>query len=206
MTDSDFDHFGQLLQAIGDLYGKPVSEHAVPIWWAALKPYEIKAVQVAFSRHTTNPDGGQFMPKPADIIRSLEGGKADQAMQAWSKVDWAVRHIGGYQTVAFDDPLIHAVVSDMGGWVKINSHDDHAYQFVAKEFQDRYKAVKASGRQVQYPSSLSGIARLQNEAAGYADNDVRLIGEPATAKQVMLGGSSKSAPMVTLGFEAKRLH
>ena len=205
MTDLDFERFSGILTAIGDLYGKPVSEHVVPIWWSALKQYDIKAVQAAFSRHTTNPDGGQFMPKPADLIRLIEGGKADQAMQAWSKVDWAVRHIGGYASVAFDDQLIHAVIADMGGWVKLNGKDEGEWPFVAKEFQDRYKALKLSGRAVAYPATLAGTTRLQSASNGYQDDEVRMIGDVAAVRQVMLGGAEKSSPTVTLGFNPKLL-
>lgn len=205
MTESDYKRFAELLNAMGDLYGKPVSEHVVPIWWAALQQYDINAVQVAFGRHTTNPDGGQFMPKPADLIRLLEGGKADQAMQAWSKVDWAVRHVGGYASVAFDDALIHSVVSEMGGWVKLNGKDENEWPFVAKEFCDRYKAIKQSGRVVQYPATLSGISRLQNEAAGYADAEVRMIGDAAQVRAVMLAGGEKAGPSLTIGFNPQRL-
>ena len=41
-----------------------------------------------------------------------------QAQQAWSKVLNAVRRMGGDATVIFDD-LIHSVIDDMGGWVRL---------------------------------------------------------------------------------------
>jgi len=68
-------------------------------------------------RHLMNPDTGQFLPKPADIVRMLGGRTLDRALMAWAKVDKAVRQIGTYESVVFDDALIHRVLHEMGGWV-----------------------------------------------------------------------------------------
>lgn len=35
-------------------------------------------------------------------------------MVAWNKVDKAVRQVGAWTSVMFDDALIHRVISDMG--------------------------------------------------------------------------------------------
>jgi hypothetical protein len=55
------------------------------------------------------------MLKPSDVVRYLEGSTSCQALQAWSKVMQAVKTIDQYDSVVFDDSLIHAVIHDMGG-------------------------------------------------------------------------------------------
>ena len=119
METDDFDLFAELLGGVFELYGREASPFAMQVWWEALRPFDFSAIRMAFSRHVQNPDVGQFPPKPADVLRMLGGTTQDKALQAWAKVDKAVRHVGTYQTVVFDDPLIHRVLHDMGGWVEI---------------------------------------------------------------------------------------
>jgi len=59
------------------------------------------------------------MPKPADIIRAIKGNSQTQSLQAWSKVEDAIRLVGPYRSVVFDDLAIHGVLQEMGGWVKL---------------------------------------------------------------------------------------
>ncbi len=61
-----------LIGIMRDVYEKPVSPMLIDLWIASLKPYELAEAQAAFERHITNPDAGQFAPKPADIIRQLQ--------------------------------------------------------------------------------------------------------------------------------------
>jgi len=100
MIQSEFENFSTVLAAVGDLYSKPVGDFALTLWWNALKDYDLNAVKDALGRHVRNPDNGQFMPKPADVVRMMQGSTQDSAQAAWAKVDRAVRHVGPYQTVA----------------------------------------------------------------------------------------------------------
>ena len=107
MTQDDFEKFEDLLSGVGEIYGKTLSEFALTLWWGALKDYDLTAIRNALSRYVVNPDNGQFMPKPADVVRMIGGTSTDSAMIAWTKVDKAVRQVGTWQDVVFDDPLIH---------------------------------------------------------------------------------------------------
>ncbi|MFO0207809.1 MAG: DUF6475 domain-containing protein, partial [Betaproteobacteria bacterium] len=108
-----------MLSAVAAVYGREITPEVTAIYWAALAPYDLGAVRQAFDRHVRNPDAGQFLPKPADLIRMLGGTTADSAMQAWAKVEKAIRRVGGHESVVFDDALIHRCIDDMGGWVKV---------------------------------------------------------------------------------------
>ena len=94
MQQPDRKRFASCLMACAEIYGKTLSDSVSAVWWDALKGYEIEAVEAAFGRHFRSPDVGQFMPKPADIIRMLAGTSLDGSMVAWSKVDKAVRTVG----------------------------------------------------------------------------------------------------------------
>lgn len=188
MQPSDRKNFVTLITGIADYYSKELSMTSIGLYWEGLKHYDYPAIERALWQHTQNPDSGQFMPKIADVTKVLQGRTEDQAQLAWSKVDGAVRRIGVWADVAFDDPIIHRVLHDMGGWVRINSFEDENWPFVAKEFVTRYRGFRISGQVPEYPKYLLGTASTYNTVEGLAKPYVRMVGNQAAVLQVINGG------------------
>lgn len=193
MQQSDFDQFSQLLTATAEMYSKPMTEVSLMLWWTTLQAYDIAAVREGLMRHMQNPDSGQFMPKPADVIKFIGGTTQDGALVAWAKVDRAVRSIGTYQTVVFDDPIIHAVIADMGGWISMGSRNEDEWPFVAKEFENRYRGYRMRGGAEQYQKTLIGIADSSNAISGQPMQPPVLIGNEIKARQVLERGTDRPA-------------
>lgn len=185
--------FSQLMTALGELYGKPLTEALHEIYWLALESYSLEDIQKAIARHVHNPDCGQFMPKPADLIRALEGDTESQSKLAWSKVEKALKHHGPYQTVVFDDPYIHAVISDMGGWVFFGSVTDIDWKFMAQDFEKRYRAY-AQNPTSQFPPKLIGMAESHNRIIHKQIPEPILIGDSAKARKILETGNALSKP------------
>lgn len=204
MRTNDFDAFGQMLVAVGDLYGKTMSEFALGLYFNALKEFDLAAVRQAFDRYVKNPDSGQFMPKPADLIRMMQGSSLDASMAAWSKVDRAIRQVGTYASVVFDDPLIHRVIADMGGWVQLGTKSEDEWPFVQRDFQNFYKGYAHRNEKPEYDPVLIGLANQHNASEGYAKSPPKLIGDAMQAQQVMLGGTSTQLQVVSLGQVVQR--
>jgi len=202
MRDSDFDNFTNMLAAIGDMKSKPQSEWALGVWWKALSSYDFEAVEDALIRHVQNPDNGQYMPVPADVIKLIQGNSIDSALVAWAKVDRAVRVIGPWGDVAFDDPLIHRVIKDMGGWVELGKKTDKEWPFTAKEFENRYRGYRTRADLTIYPHVLIGSFNMHNASASMATQPPMLIGDASKAEAVMLGGSSQPMIPMQLAVEA----
>ncbi len=188
MKATDAEAFAAILASIAQLYGKSFSKHLSDIYWNLLEPYSLSELEIALKAHLRNPNGGQFFPKPADLIRHLEGGSGTKALQAWTLVERAIRQIGTYQSLAFEDPLIHAVIEDMGGWVKLCAISLKELPFCSLEFQKRYEGLvhKAPHR---YPSYLPGVIECQNSSKGYAVSEPLLIGDLPKTQAVIQGGS-----------------
>lgn len=194
---TDGKRFKTALLACAEVYGKTLSDPVATIWWNALKDHDIEAVEGAFTKHLQSPDAGQFMPKPADVIRMLVGTSLDTAMVAWSKVDRGVRSVGPYASVTFDDALIQRVVQDMGGWVFLNDvKTDKDWVFVGNEFRTRYQAYRSRQEAPDYPRVLVGIAEAANAQRGHDAPTSVLIGDSAKAALVAKGGSDKSATLI----------
>jgi hypothetical protein len=194
MVDHELPEFARTLTAVADYYGKELAESVIDVWWNGLREYDLAAVQKALWAHVRNPDTGQFMPKIADVAKGTQGRTDDQAAVAWSKVDQAVRRVGTYQCVVFDDPVIHRVLLDMGGWVYIGGKDEKEWPFVAKEFQNRYRGYRMRDEVPEYPPVLIGLANAHNSKQGFRENPPILIGDERKASAVRLGGTT--APLL----------
>ena len=196
MRREDFRRFGLALSACAELYGKTVSEGAMSLWWQVLQRFEIEQVERAFRECVESPDSGQFMPRPADIVRRLEGTHADRSLIAWGKVLDAVQRVGAYQSVVFDDGAIHAAISDMGGWPKVCRGDADELQFTQKRFCDLHR-VYSLRPDHPYPARLVGDAEAANRVAGQPVAAPMLVGDAQRAQAVERVGVEGSKTAIT---------
>ena len=199
MQTSEYKQFKELLIGVMSFYRQTVSNFTLDVWWRALQDYDIAAISKAFDRHLMIPDdkrAGSFAPMPSDIVKMLQGSTQDAAFAAWAKVDKAVRSVGGYQSVVFDDPLIHRVIYDMGGWVGLCQKSEDEWAFVAREFENRYRGFKSRGEVPEYPPTLIGVSEASNSRGGFRSPTPILIGAIDRAMLVMKGGTDK--PMIGL--------
>lgn len=196
MVDHELPEFSRTLLAVADYYGKELSENVVDLYWNGLREYDLASVKRALWAHARNPDSGQFMPKIADVARVMQGRTDDQAAIAWSKVNQAVRRVGTYQCVVFDDPVIHRVIADMGGWVLIGSKDDKEWPFVAREFETRYRGYRMRDETPEYPPVLIGMANAHNGQQGFRLNPPILVGDERKAQLVLQNGTT--APLLSM--------
>jgi len=197
MNQSDFGQFQALLSDIFAFYRQDYSGFAGRVWWQAMQPFDFKAVSEAFSKHCVNPDTGQYMPKPADVVKMLEGSTQDAGLVAWSKVDQAVRRVGPYSSVVFDDAIIHRVLTEMGGWLELCSKTDDDWPFLRNEFVNRYRGYKMRNEVPEHLPVMIGIAEAQNTKNGFKSHSPALLGNPEKAAQVMHSGSNKSLLQIT---------
>ncbi|HWK72199.1 MAG TPA: DUF6475 domain-containing protein [Burkholderiaceae bacterium] len=191
MQPTDKKRFLTLMTGIADYYGKELSPSVISLYWQGLLQFDLDAVEKALWAHTQNPDTGQFMPKIADVARMLTGTTQDSALVAWAKVDRGVRQVGTYADVVFDDPLIHRVLHDMGGWVGLGMKTDQDWPFVAREFENRYRGYRMRNECPEYPAVLIGIAGAHNRKGGFRLAPPTLIGNAESAQAVMLSGTDK---------------
>lgn len=200
MNTGDKPQFQKLITAVLAFYRQDVSEFALQVWWAACEAFDIEQVRKALNAHAIDPDRGQFAPKPADIVRALQGTRTDQARVAWGKLFDAMQRVGAYQSVVFDDPIIHIVVNDIGGWQKLcrSSLDDLSYQ--EHRFCESYRAYVA--RPVaEYPAKLLGEFECINRMEGRTVGPPVLIGNAQRAAEVLRLGSTGGKTQFTLASD-----
>lgn len=203
MQQCDFDRFSTVLTALAELYGKPLSQGAIVLWWQALERFDFEQVSRAIRTHTEDAQSGQFMPKPADLIRHLEGTATDAAQLAWGKAFDAMQRVGAYQDVVFDDAVIHATIEDLGGWPKLCRSSTAELSYLQHRFTESYRAHR--GRPgFEYPRRLAGD-RCGDEMymrRGLPPPKPVVLGNVVQARLVYQGGASGARPVLTLADTA----
>lgn len=178
LHESDRPEFLRVLDACAAMYRCELSSDVVELWWNVLADYDIVAVKAGLTKHVRNPDTGQFMPKPADVIKFLEGTTQDTALFAWATVYQKIKHEGAWSSPLFDDPLIHVVLRDMGGWTLLCELREADVPFRAKEFENRYRAYARRGEVPRDVPLLHGFLEIGNSANGYPSLPIEQCGIP----------------------------
>lgn len=204
MKASDLCEFTRVLTSISTLYGKPMSKPLMELYWAALQGFDLSAVKQALQAHVNHPDTGQYMPKPADVVRFLQGDSRTQALQAWSQVLRAIREIGSYRSVIFEDPVVHAVIQDMGGWISLCQVLDKDLPFRERDFTARYVGF-IHKPPAHYPKQLLGSFAHQNAIQGYPAEPPVCVGDPQKALQVYRQGQGANPLYSALPKEESRV-
>ena len=126
------------------------------------------------------------LPSPAEIRKFCLGTREDdlniRISQAKNKLEIGLSSVGTYNTVVFDDPIIHLVVRDLGGWIKLGKMDrDDFEKFMTFEFPKLYKGY-ATRKNTDIPVMLTGISE---------DKTINYIGNKEKAKKWVLSYAEK---------------
>ena len=174
-----------------ELYGRRVSVDMLDLFTGIMARFEADDVLRALETHMLDPDVGQYPPKPADVVRRIQGGNGSRAAKAWAKVMHAIRTVGGWPSVVFDDPLIHACISDMGGWIKLCEMKEADAPFRAKDFDRLYMGYRQQEHVPAYPPHFPGRAEIENRQNGFPPDPPLLLGDQTAARLTHDGGSER---------------
>jgi hypothetical protein len=167
MQQQDDLRFAEIMGMLAEIYddGKPVSILKAKVFYECLKEFRIDEIEDAVKRLIYNRTTASF-PKPAEIIQEIRGTTSNRATMAWIEVLESIKHVGHYQSVRFQDQVIHGAISIMGGWVRLASEmttDDEKWK--QKEFERLYEILSKNPR--SFPAYLPGLCEIQNAACGY---------------------------------------
>lgn len=95
---------------------------------------------------------------------------------AWEGLLTAIRQVGGYSTVSFDDAAVTATVRSLGGWVALTEKTtEELTRFVRPQFIQTYKSLVAVGVRAEAASPLPGLLDIENNKAGYTPQEPTLV-------------------------------
>ncbi|MBM7074576.1 hypothetical protein JQC92_21590 [Shewanella sp. 202IG2-18] len=165
MTDHDKEEFAEVWSATYNLYSKQITLQTLALAFEALSHYDIQQIRNGLTGHIQSPEMGQFCPKPADVIKQIEGTGDDRAFTAWAKVLYGIHHVGAWSSIKFDDVLIHHVIEKIGGWVSLCKLKESELAFKQKDFISHYQCLLSKPISDHYPEILKGIIDCQQTAS-----------------------------------------
>lgn len=198
MKQIDRAAFGQLVTDVLAYYRQDASNFVLDLWWSACHGFELEQISAAMQRHCIDPERGQFAPKVADLARILQGTATDRAAIAWGKVHEAMSAVGGYSDVVFDDPAIHAVIEDLGGWPKVCRTDLEELSYLQHRFCEAHRAYTGRGH-FEYQRRLAGDRSPDFEytSRGLPLPRPALIGEQKRAIAVLSNGNAAGKTLIS---------
>lgn len=180
MNDSNKREFSEILLAMGEIYNKTVSKTLLRMYFDDLLSFSIEDVRKSFKKHRLDPKSGAFFPKPADIVRNIDGEQLsldDRGNVAWMQIERAISSVGAYGSLALEDKQALAAVKAMGSWQQLCHTDRDKMAFKKSEFMANFKSLEHTATE-NLPDKLLGIEDLKNQRLGVdnqADNLMRQL-------------------------------
>lgn len=203
MRDTDFDEFGEMLDAVCSLLSRGAyvpSPTNTALFFRALARYRLTDVRAALDAHVSDPQRGRFVPVPADVIAQIDGSAADDGRpgpeEAWAI---ALRAVDEAETVVWTQDIAQAwhvarTVLDAGDEVGARMAFREAYARIVGE-------VRACRIPVGWVASLGFDTQRRNAALQQAAEagriDAPLLPAPESEQPFLALVSSPSIPEAT---------
>ena len=165
MEFMNLQEFNIVFKKIVDYYGSSkLTKEKQELYYLALKDLSKEEFLNGFIRMIRDREYTNF-PSIAEIRKyGLWLKEEDVEVRihiAKEKLKQAIKVFGAYQSVAFDDPNIHAVIDSLGGWVKVCiMKEEELEKFITFEFRKIYKVYLRSSYNIN--SRYTGLHDKEN--------------------------------------------
>ena len=182
MNKKDAGKFAECMIVLNDTLGsnnQPPSAAKIEFYFKALSDLSIEEVETGALR-VANTKTMKVFPTPAEIREAVRGKAEDLAVIAVDKIQNALRGVGGYESVCFDDPVIHLIIQNYGGWAKLSDIIQDEWKWIRKEFEKHYKVYAGRGTPLTaIPERLAGIHEKVSAAKQlpWPEENVKFIGD-----------------------------
>ena len=163
MKPEDQERFIQSMGIMAEAFQKKPSENMAEIYWRVLQDMSIgNFEQACLNLINTRKITGTF-PMVAEIREASGAGESldTRIALAWDKLIFAIENHGYYDSVQFDDPVIHLIVKSWGGWIAVGDHDgeiaNQDLKWTKKEFEKLYRAYAPTNLQIRDEDDVHSI-------------------------------------------------
>lgn len=160
--------FAENITGLAEVFNTEMTDSKLKIYYLALQGLTdnqfIQAVEGVIKTHVYNT-----MPKPAEFLELFREDKDSKATESLLQLENAIRKYGYYDSVQFDDPVIHKTVEALGGWQNICTQEDDQWIWTKKEFIKIYNVLEKRGITSDCPNRLIGFFEQDNTNRGTMD-------------------------------------
>ena len=130
----DENRFKKQAVMLGEVFDKKITGGLIKIYWETLRQYSDEQVANAVTSHVRT---GTFFPRPADLIKLIDGTSEENAHEAWAEV---MRQLTDFASAKFD-PATEKAVQAMGGAEYLSHMSYRDLEFKKKGFVDYYESI-----------------------------------------------------------------
>ena len=189
METTDRENFAKMWSAVRvDVYDKPVSPQGIGLIFNALKRFSFDQVATGVEMHINDVENGSFPIRPSHVVAQIEGRGDERAGAAWRKLYGAIGSVGNYSDVVFDDPIIHAIVDNEGGWQQICLMSENDLKYTQNRFNKQYTQYVSKSGVFDYPRILRGAINADRKAKGLELDPPVTVGDVPACRLVYRGG------------------
>lgn len=156
MTDAEEKRFTTLIRALVESFGAKYTDGMLMGYRLGLDGIPLEDIERGVQRALKEC---KFMPKPVEL-RDMSGVTplAVKAALAWTAVKKAVHSLSAYGSPDFEDPVVNAVIRNMGGWVQFCGRDSDTFEtFTRKDFERLFVLFAPNGVSQAAGQHLVGI-------------------------------------------------
>ena len=136
MDDRDIAEFTATLTGLAEMFDKKISDTLFKLYWQTLNDLSFADFKKAANHLALTV---KFFPKPVEFRECVLPDISTQAAMAYAKVEQAFNREGIYSSLIFDDPVIHAVIDNLGGWINYCNLSEKDVKWWRKDFEQRYQ-------------------------------------------------------------------
>ena len=180
MKKTDIKRFSLVMATLCEIYEvSNFSERKKEMYYQALEDISIDEIENGMDEMIKTRTNFRF-PTPAETREYALAGRNRIALMAHLKLGRAISRAGIYRNVAFDDPVIHAVVVTYNnGWIDI-CEKEYGRKDFQSEFVSRYLALTHHFQKdplllADVPLYLEGIIESTNRKNGTYERMLKLL-------------------------------
>jgi len=182
MNKDDYKDFAVLMNFLAENIGKKISKERIGMIFGMTQDLDIQEIKNNVKSLLKNRVYSTF-PVIAEIRGATGKINDDKAQRAFIAFQQAVIDFGYYDSVKFQDPVIHDVVKALGGWRQVAEEmpgDFDSLQWYEKEFLRLYNVLSQRNK---HPVYLAGSHELENKLENQTE-----CGEPIKIIEIGLHG------------------
>lgn len=180
--------FNEQMAILTEMYEQDISETKEKIMYQTLCdiPDDIFSKGIIIMLRDRKYNAGKF-PQISEIREFCIGNKADvlqnKAEIAKDLIIYGIQKYGQYESIAFEDPVIHAIIKNrLGGWIKVCTMErEELNNFLKFDFWNAYKAYAGQGIGI-VDKVLRGRAEIENNGK-YKAIEYKTIGDAEKIKR-----------------------
>lgn len=153
------------LVILAEAFGLPVSQARMEIYADMLADLPIEKIKAGIVHIIRTRSFAGNLPTVAEIREAIDSEGVpmeSRAAIAWDKAMYALHSHGPYQSIRFDDPIIHHIIVQWGGWTEFGDWPAEQTHWKRRDFMKLYEQYAKNGGLPDPERHLIGEAEYFN--------------------------------------------